>query len=87
MGVMHSMFQATDTLGNTETYRYQFVYDTQLPTLVSTVPAANTTVSKLSQVDIALNEATSGIDFIQSTFRLTHNVDGNQVDVPVNITS
>ena len=31
--------QATDTLGNTETYRYQFVYDTQLPTLVSTVPA------------------------------------------------
>ena len=79
--------QATDTLGNTETYRYQFVYDTQLPTLVSTVPAANTTVSELSQVEIKLDEATSGIDFIQSTFQLTHNVDGNQTDVPVNITS
>ena len=79
--------QATDTLGNTETYEYQFIYDTQLPTLVSTVPAANATVSELSQVDVVLAEETSGIDFIQSTFRLTHNVDGNQTDVPVNITS
>ena len=92
--------QATDTLGNTETYKYQFVYDTQLPTLVSTVPAANTTVSELSQVEIELDEATSGIDFIQSTFELTRgtfeltrDADGNQVnvpvkvDVPVNITS
>ena len=79
--------QATDTLGNTETYRYQFVYDTQLPTLVSTVPAANTTVSELSQVEVVLDETTSGIDFIQSTFRLTHDVDGNPVEVPVNITS
>ena len=75
--------QATDTLGNTETYRYQFVYDTQLPTLVSTIPAANETVSELSQVEVVLNEATSGIDFTQSTFRLTH----DQIDVPVNITS
>ena len=79
--------QATDTLGNTETYEYQFIYDTQLPTLVSTVPAANATVSELSQVEVVLAEETSGIDFIQSTFRLTHNVDGNQTEVPVNITS
>ena len=79
--------QATDTLGNTETYRYQFVYDTQLPTLVSTVPAANTNVSELSQVEIVLNEVTSGIDFIQSTFTLTRDVGGNAVDVPVNITT
>ena len=78
---------ATDTLGNTETYRYQFVYDTQLPALVSTVPAANQTVSELSQVEIVLDETTSGIDFIQSTFRLTRDVDGNAVEVPVNITS
>ena len=75
--------QATDTLGNTETYEYQFIYDTQLPTLVSTIPAANTTVSELSQVEVVLAEETSGIDFIQSTFRLTH----DQTDVPVNITS
>ena len=79
--------QATDTLGNTKTYKYQFVYDTQLPTLVSTVPAANETISELSQVEVVLDEATSGIDFIQSTFRLTRGVDGNAVDVPVNITS
>ena len=79
--------QATDALGNTETYRYQLVYDTQLPALVSTVPAANATVSELSQVEVVLAEETSGIDFIQSTFRLAHNVDGNQTDVPVNITS
>ena len=75
--------QATDTLGNTRTYEYQLVYDTQLPTLVSTVPAANETVSELSQVEVVLEEETSGIDFIQSTFQLTH----NQIDVPVNITS
>ncbi len=79
--------QATDTLGNTETYRYQLVYDTQLPALVSTAPAANETVSELSQVEIVLDEATSGIDFIQSTFRLTRTVDGDAVDVPVNLTS
>ena len=79
--------QATDTLGNTETYRYQFVYDTQLPTLVSTVPTANETVSELSQVEVVLDETTSGIDFIHSTFRLTHDTDGNAVEVPVNITS
>ena len=75
--------QATDTLGNTEIYEYQFIYDTQLPTLVSTVPAANATVSELSQVEVVLAEETSGIDFIQSTFRLTH----DQTEVPVNITS
>ena len=75
--------QATDTLGNTRTYAYHFVYDTQLPTLVSTVPAANETVSELSQVKVVLAEETSGIDFIQSTFQLTH----DQIDVPVNITS
>ena len=79
--------QATDSLGNTKTYYYRLIYDTQLPALVSTVPAANETVSELSQVELVLDEKTSGIDFIQSTFRLTRDVDGNAVDVPVNITS
>ena len=79
--------QATDTLGNTETYRYQFVYDTQFPALVSTVPAANTNVSELSQVEVRLNDATSGIDFVQSTFTLTRDVNGTAVNVPVNITT
>ena len=79
--------QATDTLGNTTTYNYNLVYDTQIPELVSTVPAPNTTVSELSQVRVVLDEATSGIDFIQSTFRLTRDVDGAAVEVPVNLTS
>ena len=42
--------QATDRLGNTTTYNYRLIYDTQLPTLISTTPAANATVSELSQV-------------------------------------
>ena len=75
--------QATDNLGNTKTYNYRLIYDTQLPTLISTTPAANETVSELSQVEVKLNEKTSGIDFIESTLQLTH--DG--IEVPVNITS
>ena len=74
---------ATDTAGNTKTYNYQLIYDTQLPTLVSTTPASNETVSELSQVQVKLDEVTSGIDFVQSSFQLTR--DG--VDVPVNVTS
>ena len=74
---------AVDTLGNTKTYNYQVIYDTQLPTFVSTVPAANETVSSLSQVEVKLSEKTSGIDFIQSVFQLTR--DG--IEVPVNVAS
>ena len=75
---------AADTLGNTQTDLFQLVYDTQLPTLVSTLPAANQTVSNLSQIEVKLNEITSGIDFIQSNFRL---LNGAAEEVPVNITS
>ena len=57
--------QAVDTAGNTKTYDYQIVYDTQRPTLVSTTPASNETVSALSQVEVKLDEKTSGIDFVQ----------------------
>ena len=72
-----------DRLGNTETKDFQLIYDTQIPTLVSTVPAANETVSSLTQVQVNLKESTSGIDFVQSTFLLIH----NDAEVPVNITS
>ena len=78
--------QATDTLGNTKVYNYDLIYDTQLPALVSTTPTTNETVSNLSQVEVVLDDKTSGIDFIQSTFRLARDVDGNQVDVPVDVT-
>ncbi len=75
--------RATDIAGNTETYNYQLIYDTQVPTLVSTTPASNETVSELSQVQVKLDEVTSGIDFVESIFRLTR----DEVDVPVNVTS
>ena len=79
--------QFADTLGNTDSETFLLLYDTELPTLVSTTPAANETVSDLSQVQVVLNEVTSGIDFTQSSFRLTHDVGGTQVEVPVNITN
>ncbi|MDE0317427.1 MAG: Ig-like domain-containing protein [Candidatus Poribacteria bacterium] len=79
--------KATDSLGNTKTYTYQVIYDTQLPTLNTTVPAANQTVSNLSEVTIKLNETTSGIDFRRSTFRLIRGAEGNQVEIPVNISN
>ena len=79
--------QVADTLGNINTETFLFLYDTQLPTLVSTFPAANETVDNLSQIQVVLNEVTSGIDFVQSSFRLTRDVDGTQVEVPVNITN
>ncbi len=79
--------QFADTFGNSDSETFLLLYDTELPTLVSTLPAANETVSDLSQVQVVLNEVTSGIDFRQSSFRLTHDVGGTQVEVPVNITN
>ena len=75
--------QATDTAGNTKAYNYQLIYDTQLPALVSTTPASNETVSELSQIQVKLDEVTSGIDFVQSSFQLTR----EGTVVPVNVTS
>ena len=82
-GVYTLKLTVADRIGNTETKDFQLIYDTQIPTLVSTVPAANETVSSLTQVQVNLKEATSGIDFVQSTFRLTH----NDAEVPINVTS
>ena len=82
-GVYTLNVHAVDAAGNTKPYNYQLIYDTQLPTLVSTTPASNETVSELSQVQVKLDEVTSGIDFVRSSFQLTR--DG--VLVPVNVTS
>ena len=79
--------QFADAIGNSDSETFLLLYDTELPTLVSTVPAANETVGDLSQIQVVLNEVTSGIDFIQSSFRLTHDVGGTPVEVPVNITN
>ena len=79
--------RATDIAGNTKTYDYQLIYDTQVPTLVSTTPASNETVSALSQVQVKLDEKTSGIDFVGSTFQLTREGADAPVPVSVNVTS
>ena len=50
------------------------------------MPAANVTVSTLSQVQVRLSELSSGIDFAQSTFQLTREGAEDPI-VPVNITS
>lgn len=75
--------RAVDAAGNVEDYSYQLIYDTQFPTLVSTTPASNETVSELSQVQVKLNEVTSGINFVDSSFQLTR----DDAEVPVNVTS
>ena len=85
-GIYRLNLKIADRIGNEDKedqHNFQFIYDTQIPTLVSTVPAANETVSSLTQVQVNLKESTSGIDFVQSTFRLIH----NDAEVPVNITS
>ena len=79
--------RATDIAGNTKTYNYKLIYDTQVPTLVSTTPASNETVSELSQVQVKLDEKTSGIDFVQSEFQLKLTREGTTEPVPVNVTS
>ena len=86
-GIYAFEIRATDIAGNTKTYNYQLIYDTQVPTLVSTTPASNETVSALSQVQVKLDEKTSGIDFIQSDFQLKLTRDGTEEPVPVNVTS
>ena len=79
--------KAADALGNFEIHKLEFIYDTQVPTLTSTVPAANQTVSNLTEVVIRLTETTSGIDFVQSTFSLKRGVGESEVEVPVDISS
>ncbi len=79
--------KAADPLGNFKIHSFNLIYDTQVPTLVSTVPAANQTVSNLSDVVVKLNEVTSGIDFVQSAFSLKRGDGENQVEVPIGISS
>ncbi len=79
--------QFADTIGNMDRETFLLLYDTQLPTVVSTTPAANEIVENLSQIQVVLNEVASGIDFTQSSFRLTREIGGTQIEVPVNITN
>ncbi len=85
-GIYRLNVKAADTIGNIKTTSYQFIFDTQVPTLSSTVPAANATLDNLSEVVVNLTEVTSGIDFVQSLFLLSRVAGETQVEVPVNVT-
>ena len=72
-----------DFVGRRFTETFSFTVDTQAPVFVSVIPAANETVSSLSEITVVLSEAMSGIDFVQSGFQVTH----EGVEVPVSVSS
>ena len=78
-GTYRIQVRLTDKAGNTQTKVIDIVYDTQVPTIVSTTPAENEIISSLSQVSILLEDAESGIDFSNTVVRLLR--DGSEVRV------
>ena len=61
---------SADASGNTDTRQVDLIYDTVAPTIVSTAPTRNATVTTLSQVTLVLDDHTSGVDFANTAFRL-----------------
>jgi len=78
-GTYRIQVRLTDKAGNTQTEVFDIVYDTQVPTIVSTTPAENEIISSLSQVSILLEDSESGIDFSNTAVRLLRS--GNEVRV------
>ena len=76
-GTYRIQVRSTDKAGNTQTEDFDIAYDTQVPTIVSTTPAENETVSSLSQLSILLADSESGIDFSTTAVRLLR--DGSEV--------
>jgi hypothetical protein len=62
--------KAADKAGNTFSQIFSFTFDSQIPTIVSTTPAKNSTVHSLSQVSVILDDTLSGIDFVNTVARL-----------------
>ena len=78
-GTYRIQVRSTDKASNTQTESFDIVYDTQVPTIVSTTPAENETISSFSQVSIFLDDPESGIDFSTTAVRLLR--DGSEVRV------
>ena len=78
-GTYRIQVRLTDKAGNTQTEVFDIVYDTQVPTIVSTTPAENEIISSLSQVSILLEDSESGIDFSNTAVRLLRS--GSEVRV------
>ena len=77
-GIYRIEARLVDKAGNTQAKSFDITYDTQVPAIISTIPAENETVSSLSQVSVVLNTI-SGIDFSASMVRLLR-ADGSEVN-------
>ncbi len=77
-GIYRIRVRLTDKASNSQTENFEFAYDTQVPAIVSTIPAQNETVSALSQVSVVLN-AISGINFSATGVRVLR-ADGSEVN-------
>ncbi|RKU06127.1 hypothetical protein C6503_26255 [Candidatus Poribacteria bacterium] len=72
--------ELVDKAGNGFTVEHQIVYDTQAPTLVSTVPANGALLTEdVTQIQVTLNdEGESGIDWTMTTITLV-NPSGSEI--------
>ncbi|HIE27368.1 TPA: hypothetical protein EYP66_08795, partial [Candidatus Poribacteria bacterium] len=61
---------AQDKAGNIFSQAFSFTFDSQVPIIVSTAPARNSTVHSLSQVAVKLNDALSGVDLSDTVVQL-----------------
>ena len=79
-GVYTIVIELTDKAGNAFTVEHRIVYDTQAPTLVSTVPADGSLLTEdVTQIQVTLNDkGGSGIDWTTTTVTLV-NPNGQQI--------
>jgi len=59
-----------DSYGQTHAKSFKVKFDTQVPTIQSSVPAEGTRVDKLSQIKVEIADNLSGVDFAQTDVRL-----------------
>ena len=59
-----------DVAGNTDTSQVDLIYDTETPTIVSTTPERDATVTTLSQVTLVMDDRMSGVDFANTILKL-----------------
>ena len=83
-GAYRIQVKSTDKAGNTETKNIEFVYDTQAPAIVSTIPAANPLTTQRIEVELEVTDTFadvqgSGFDASASTFEL-FDASGTMVD-------
>jgi len=60
----------TDKAGKVNSQEFTFIYDTQIPTVVSTQPAENDKIATLNQVKVTLQDETSGVDLANTEIRI-----------------